>query len=183
MADILKIFLSILGGLLVFIAFWLAAEALFPALVERARDQYRRPWKLTFAGLAMAAPFIGLALLLFKKGNNPLLNIAGFIFLAVVLFGGLAGSAGLAKRIGVGLPSPVDDAQPWRRVLRGGIVLVLTFLLPFIGWIGLTIWSLVTGFAALVFAVRESRATVTPPNAPPASPLPKIESPATPTAV
>lgn len=177
MADILKIFLSILGGLLVFIAFWLAAEALFPALVERARDQYRRPWKLTFAGLAMAAPFIGLALLLFKKGNNPLLNIAGFIFLAVVLFGGLAGSAGLAKRIGVGLPSPVDDAQPWRRVLRGGIVLVLTFLLPFIGWIGLTIWSLVTGFAALVFAVREGKqATPVVPE------LPKSEPPSLPAA-
>lgn len=179
MADILKIFLLVLGGLLIFVACWLAAEALFPALVERARDQYRRPWKLTFAGLAMAAPFIGIALLLFKKGNNPLLNIAGFVFLAVVLFGGLAGSAGLAKRIGVGLPSPVDDGQPWRRVLRGGIVLVLTFLIPFIGWLGLTIWALVTGFAALVFAVRETKTTAAPAEPPQ---VPKVEPPAIPTA-
>ena len=52
------------------------------------------------------------------------------------------------------------------RVLRGGTVLTLTFLLPFVGWIGLTIWTLVSGFAALVFAVRETqRAAPVPPAA------------------
>ena len=177
MADILKIFLSIVGGLLIFIAFWLASEALFPALVERARDQYRRPWKLTFAGLAMVVPLLGLAFAVSKAANNPLMNIAAISVLGVVLVGGLAGSAGLAKRIGAGLPSPIDEAQPWRRVLRGGIVLVLTYLLPFIGWMGLSIWTLVSGFAALVFAVREAKA------ANPATPaLAKTEPPAIPAA-
>ena len=178
MADVLKYFLSILGGLLIFIAYWLAAEALFPTLVERARDQYRRPWKLTFAGLAMCAPVLGLALAASKIGDrNPLMNIAAFILLGIVVFGGLAGSAGFAKRIGAGLPSPLDETQPWRRVLRGGIVLELTFLLPFIGWIGLPIWTLVTGFAALVFAIREAK------QANPVVPeLPKTEPPALPAA-
>ena len=156
MADILKYFLLIVGGLLIFLSYWLAAEALFPALVERAKDQYRRPWKLTFAGLAMAAPLLGLALACTQL-NNPLMNIVSLILTGIVVFGGLAGSAGLAKRIGAGLPSPIDETQPWRRVLRGGIVLVLTYLLPFIGWLGLSIWTLVTGFAALVFAVREAK--------------------------
>ncbi len=177
MADILKIFLLILGGLLIFISFWLAAEALFPAAVEGARRQYDRPWKLTFAGLAMAAPLIGLALLCFQKGNNPLFNIAGIISLGVVILGGLTGSAGFAKRIGAGLPSPTDDAQPWRRVLRGGVVLTLTFLLPFIGWLGLSIWTLVTGFAALVFATREAKPTSVEPT-----PVAKTEPPAIPAA-
>ena len=177
MADILKIFLLIVGGLLIFIAFWLASEVLFPTLVERARDQYRRPWKLTFAGLAMCAPLLGLALALSKAANNPLMNIAAISLLGVVLIGGLAGSAGLAKRIGVGLPSPLDEAQPWRRVLRGGVVLALTYLLPFIGWMGLSIWTLVTGFAAWVFAVREAK------KANPVAPeLPKTESPVIPAA-
>ena len=44
-----------------------------------------------------------------------------------VILGGLVGSAGLAQRIGAGLPSPADLTQPWRRVLRGGIVLVPAF--------------------------------------------------------
>jgi len=178
MADILKIFLLIVGAILIFIGFWLAAEALFPTLVERARNQYSRPYKLTFAGLAMAAPFVLGAIAIFKI-SHPVMNILAFVLLAVVLFGGLAGSAGLAKRIGLGLPSPMDDTQPWRRVLRGGIVLVLTFLLPFIGWLGLTIWTLVTGCAALVFAVREAKT----PNVP-AEPAqaPKVEPPALPSA-
>jgi hypothetical protein len=179
MADILKILLLILGGLLIFIAFWLAAEALFPALVERARDQYRRPWKLTFAGLAMVGPLLGLAFAVSKAANNPLMNIAAISVLGVVLVGGLAGSAGLAKRIGAGLPSPVDDTQPWRRVLRGGIVLTLTYLLPFIGWMGLSIWTLVTGFAALVFAVREGKATAAPAEP---APVARTEPPAIPAA-
>ncbi len=176
MADILKIFLLILGGLLIYIAFWLAAEALFPAMVERAQDQYRRPWKLTFAGLAMCGPLLGLALGFSKLGNsNPVMNIVAIVILGVVLLGGLAGSAGLARRIGAGLPSPVDEAQPWRRVLRGGIVLTLTYLLPFIGWMGLSIWTLVTGFAALVFAVRAGKPATAEPIA-----LPKTEPPAVP---
>ena len=176
MADILKYFLLILGGLFIFISYWLAAEALFPALVERARDQYRRPWKLTFAGLAMCAPLLALALGCTKL-NNPLMNIVAMFLLGIVVFGGLAGSAGFAKRIGAGLPSPLDDAQPWRRVLRGGVVLTLTFLLPFIGWLGLSIWTLVTGFAALVFAIREAKqANLVVPE------LPKTEPPAIPAA-
>ena len=168
MADILKIFLLIVGGLLIFLSFWLAAEALFPVIVERARHQYDRPWKLTFAGLAMAAPLIALAVALSKAANNPLMNIAAVALGGIVVIGGLAGSAGLAKRVGAGLPSPTDETQPWRRVLRGGTVLALTFLLPFIGWLGLSIWTLVSGFAALVFAVREGKAAPAPqPQAPP----------------
>ncbi len=181
MADILKIFLLILGGLLLFISYWLASEALFPALVERAKNQYCRPWRLTFAGLAMDAPVLGLALACTKL-NNPLMNIVSLILAGIVVFGGLAGSAGFAKRIGAGLPSPVDETQPWRRVLRGGVVLTLTFLLPFIGWLGLSIWTLVTGFAALVFAVREAKATaITPPTLPPPAEA-KNEPPAIPAA-
>ncbi len=180
MADILKIFLLILGGLLIYLAFWLAVEALFPAIVERARDQYRRPWKLTFAGLAMVAPLLGLAFGFSKAANNPLMNIVAITILGVVLLGGLAGSAGLAKRIGAGLPSPIDETQPWRRVLRGGIVLTLTYLLPFIGWMGLSIWTLVSGFAALVFAVRESKAVAATPPATPQTEPPAI--PVTPAA-
>ena len=56
-------------------------------------------------------------------------------------------------------------------------MLTLTFLLPFIGWLGLSIWTLVTGFAALVFAIREAKkANLVMPA------QPKIEPPAIPAA-
>ena len=69
------------------------------------------------------------------------------------------------QRIGAGLPSPLDEQQPWRRVLRGGILLALTFLLPFVGWFVLPIWALVSGFGAFLLSVRERKPS--PDAAPP----------------
>jgi hypothetical protein len=72
---------------------------------------------------------------------------------------GLVGSTGLISRIGAGLPSPADEQQPWRRVLRGGILFALTFLLPFVGWFVLPIWALVSGLGAFILSVAERRRT------------------------
>jgi hypothetical protein len=55
------------------------------------------------------------------------------------------------------LPAPADEQQPWRRVLRGGILFALTFLLPFVGWFVLPIWALVSGFGAFILSVGERR--------------------------
>ena len=68
---------------------------------------------------------------------------------------GLAGSAGLTLRIGAGLPSPRDEREPWRRVLRGGILLAFSFLLPVVGWFIIPIWVLVSGFGAFLLCVKE----------------------------
>jgi hypothetical protein len=63
----------------------------------------------------------------------------------------------LVLRIGAGLPSPTDEQQPWRRVLRGGILLALTFLLPIVGWIVLPLWALVSGLGAFLLSLRGPR--------------------------
>ena len=166
MADVLKIFLLILGALLLFVAYWLAAQALFPGFVARAREGYGRPWRALGVGLVCAVPFVLLALALFKNGRNPVINIVGVVSLAIPVLLGLFGSSGLAQRIGVGMPSPLDEQQPWRRTLRGGIVLSLTFLLPFIGWFGLIIGTLVSGVGAAVLAIRgRHEAEMSPPLA------------------
>src|SRR5262245_30737791 len=132
MADILKIVFIILGILIVYVSYWLLAEALFPRLVENASGQYGRPIRITLLGLAAALPpvVIGIAL---SKTPNPLLKFIGVTLLIVPGLLGLMGSAGLTFRIGTGLPSPTDSAQPWKRVLRGGTVLPFTFLLPVAG--------------------------------------------------
>ena len=163
MADVLKWALLIVGTQIVFVSYWLAAHALFPHAVERAREKYSRPWKLTALGLLMSAPLIAVGILLFQR-NNPIFKIVGggIILLPVVI--GLVGSTGLNLRIGLGLPSPLDATQPWRRVLRGAIVLALMFLLPVIGWFVLLPWTLITGFAAAVLSMsaRDKSATAAP---------------------
>ena len=154
MADILKFFLLIVGLLTVYVSYWLVAQALFPALVERARRHYGKPVKITLIGLAAAIlPIVGGAAI--SSLPNPVLKLAGISIMVILAMLGLIGSAGFISRIGAGLPSPADDQQPWRRVLRGGILFALTFLLPVVGWFVLPIWALVSGFGAFILSVRE----------------------------
>jgi hypothetical protein len=154
MADVLKILLIIVGILTIYVSYWLLAEALFPSLVERASRQYGRPFKITLVGLAGALlPFLlGVAL---ANVPNPLFKVTGITLIVVPAMLGLAGSAGLTLRIGAGLPSPRDEREPWRRVLRGGILLAFSFLLPVVGWIIIPIWVLVSGFGAFLLCAKE----------------------------
>jgi hypothetical protein len=154
MADILKILLIIVGILTIYVSYWLLSEALFPALVEGASRQYRRPFKITLVGLGAAIVPVVLGLVL-ANAPNPLVKLIGLTMVVVPALLGLAGSAGLTLRIGAGLPSPVDETQPWRRVLRGGVLLACSFLLPVVGWIILPLWVLVSGFGALILYRRE----------------------------
>src|SRR5438270_10678768 len=154
MADVLKILLIIVGILTIYVSYWLLAEALFPALVGRASQQYGRPIKITLVGLIAAVVPIVIGAIL-SKGPNPLIKVLGITLILVPAMLGLAGSAGLTLRIGTGLPSPRDEREPWRRVLRGGILLAFSFLLPIVGWFVLPIWVLVSGFGAFILCAKE----------------------------
>ena len=168
MADILKILLIILGILAIYVSYWLLAQALFPGLVERARRHYAKPLKISLIGVAAALVPVVLGLMLAKTAN-PLLKVLGITLLVAPAMLGLAGSAGLTLRIGAGLPSPVDEAQPWRRVLRGGVLLACSFLLPIVGWIVLPLWVLVSGLGAFIVSVKEPNLETPQPASAPAT--------------
>jgi hypothetical protein len=153
--------------------YWLLAEALFPAMVERAGRQYAHPVKLTLVGLATALVPVVVGFILANQAN-PLTKIVGLTLVIVPGMIGLAGSSGLALRIGIGLNSPLDATQPWRRVLRGGIVLSCSFLLPVVGWVILPLWVLVSGLGAFLLALKEQKAKF--PSAPPADLVPAAEN-------
>jgi hypothetical protein len=165
MADVLKIALLIVATMMVFISHWLVGAGLFPCLINTASDHYGRPLKLTFVGLAVVAPVLAVGLLIASL-PSPVMKIAGGSLIALPVMVGLVGSAGLCQRIGMGLKSPLDEQQPWRRVLRGGVPLVFTFLLPFVGWFFLTGWTIVSGCGAVVLAVVQTRKCETPAPAP-----------------
>lgn len=173
MADILKIVFIVIGILAIYVNYWLLAAALFPALVERASREYAHPVKLTVVGLAAAIVPVILGLILANQAN-PLTKVLGLTLVVVPGMIGLAGSSGLALRIGLGLNSPLDATQPWRRVLRGGVVLACSFLLPVVGWVILPLWVLVSGFGAFLLALREQKAQC--PSAPQAELAPAAEN-------
>lgn len=168
LADILQWFLLILGAYLTLNAHWLGAHALFPALVSRARACYvATPVKATLVGLAIAVPVLTVTIALGKAAPNPAVKAlcVGLGLIAGLL--ALIGSAGLVERIGAGLPAAQDDQQPWRRVLRGGALLGLVFLMPFLGWFVLLPWTLVSGLGAWALAGRA------PTRVRPAAPAPE----------
>ena len=61
--------------------------------------------------------------------------------------------------VGRGLLHADDTRSPWRRSLRGGVVLALTFLLPVIGWFVILPWVLLSGCGATILAMRTKRGT------------------------
>jgi hypothetical protein len=131
-ANVLVWFLMALGVFLMFVSYWLAAAALVPAHVARCAEKFGRPVVTTGLGLLVVAIPIGLGVVVLNAAPAAL-KWTGVFLIGVPLFGGLVGSAGLAYRIGLGLPVPGDGERPWRAVGRGGVVLALTFLLPVLG--------------------------------------------------
>ena len=148
MADIFFWIAVALGMLATIVAHWLAAQALAPGLVARSAEAYaRRPVASCVIGVLVGLPLILILLGAMEKLPSAL-KLAAIAALAVILVLAFLGSAGLARRVGLGLPSPADEGRPGRPVLRGGIVLGLTFLAPVLGWFVLLPLVLLSGLGA-----------------------------------
>ena len=158
LADVFTVVLSVAGVLTVFVGWWLAITGLFPRLVERCADRFgTAPLKCFLVGLAGAVPLIfGLAVL-GKISTNPAAKLLSVALVMVVLLLALAGTAGLALRIGRGLAAAADGDELWRSVRRGGIVLAITY-----GTIVLLPLTLLAGLGALVLSAisRSDKAPV-----------------------
>ena len=155
-ATVLAITFSIIGLLTVVTCVWLMLASLFPRFIRQSQAFCAKPWKALLIGLGVGlVPFL-LGVLL----NNVVVGrILGWPLMLLTFTGALAGTAALATRIGNGMPSQNDRSEPWRRTLRGGIVLAFTFLLPFVGWF---IWmpiALVFGAGITFLTLRELHRT------------------------
>lgn len=153
MADVLKVFLLILGVYLIFISHWMVAQGLFPRMVRGAREEYDRPFRILGVGLLVTAVFVLPALPLMSL-PHPVLKMVGMGLASIPVFMGFVGSAGLCQRIGAGLQEGAPGRGVGALTLKGGILLGLTYLLPFVGWFVLSLGSLITGVGA-VWCVRK----------------------------
>ena len=148
LADVFTVVLSVAGLLTVFVGWWLAVAGLFPRLVEGCADKLgTMPLKCFAVGLACAVPLIlGLAGL-GKISTNPVAKFLSVALVMVTVLLALAGTAGLALRIGRGMGTAADGDENWRRVRRGGIVLAITY-----GTIVVLPLTLLAGLGAIVLA-------------------------------
>ncbi len=152
LADVFTFLFVILGFIIVFVAYWLGTAGLFPRFAERCAERFATsPIKATLIGLLVWAPVLFLGTTLSGKAGNGAVKFLGVLIMIGSGLIALAGSSGLALRVGAGLKSLRDEAEPWRRVLRGGIVLSLTFVLPFVGWLVMA-WTFAAGFGAFILS-------------------------------
>lgn len=156
MAGVLRIVFLVVGMVIALVCYWLLFEACAPARVERARLNYeRRPVRTFLLGLLVSAPVVVVTVVLLTAPVRPL-KALGAVAMMLLILTGLLGSAGFARLIGERLSSPLDACQPWRRVLRGGFVLSVSFALPFIGWVLALPLTLISGVGAAISRAPES---------------------------
>ena len=148
MADTMSIFFVILGMLLAFSGLWLLCRGLWPDAVAAAADRCRqRLWPSFLAGLPTTIVMIVLTKILFNL-LGPAGKIAGVGVVCLYMLQAHTGVSGLATSIGRRLLSPLDEHSPWRTTLRGGVVLELTYLMPFLGWFVILPASIIIGSGA-----------------------------------
>ncbi|HJL04830.1 MAG TPA: hypothetical protein RMH85_15610 [Polyangiaceae bacterium LLY-WYZ-15_(1-7)] len=126
----------------------LLTRALTPRFVVAARDAWaRRPLSTLLLGavLGAGATLVGVVLL---KTGLPILRLGGGLLLGALLLASLAGLTGLAELVGARLPGRHDDASPWRRTLRGALVLEASFVTPLLGWLAWLPLALLGGLGA-----------------------------------
>ena len=161
LADVFTVVLVILGFLTVFVCIWLMSAGLCPALVERCAGRLgAAPFRCALVGVVGVVPLFAIAAAVGRVAPNAPGKILSVLIYFFTVLAALFGTAGLAWRIGHGLPAARDQQEPWRRVLRGGIVLAITFLT--IVMIPLT---LIPGLGAFLLA-RFGRNAVPEPAAP-----------------
>ncbi|MEN8785139.1 MAG: hypothetical protein ABF379_12315 [Akkermansiaceae bacterium] len=157
MADVLLWTFVILGLFVITVAYWVAAVGLAPGLVERSCERFgSSPWKSFLIGTAIGVPGIGIGLAI-ANGGPPTIKVFGILVVLLVFLLGLYGSAGLCLKIGKGLVNPLDEAQPWLRVKRGGIVLGLTIIFPVLGWFFVFPVSILSGIGAAFLGWRDGK--------------------------
>ena len=167
-ANVLLWVFATIAFYFVFLSHWLVAVSLFPEYVTKCQQQYDRPVVTTLVGLLFTVVPITVGLVIANVAP-PALKWVGVLIATGPVITGLLGTAGLARRVGCGMPSPVDELQPWRRVLRGGTALALTFLLPLLGQLIVIPLVLSSGVGASVFTWFTRKPAATPPALDPAA--------------
>jgi len=120
------------GAFLILLSHWLVSAGLFPKAVQKLAEVYdRRPIRAVLVGVFTYGPLQFISLNAGKIQNGPIKFVAVIMGFAALLLA-LIGTSGLALRIGRNLS---EGADPWRQVLRGGVMRELVSITKLLGWI------------------------------------------------
>jgi hypothetical protein len=152
MADTMAVFFVILGLLLAFPGLWLLCRGLWPQTVAVSdvvcRIGLLKPFLI---GLPATIAMIGAAAALSNLGPPGKVTAVAIVCFYLIIAN--AGVAGLVTMIGQRLSSTADVGEEWREVVRGGIALELSYLLPILGWFVILPVSMTIGCGACLIAL------------------------------
>jgi len=112
LADVFTVVLSVAGLLTVLVGWWLAVAGLFPRLVESCADKLgTAPLRCFAIGVAWAVPLIFGLVGLGKFSTSPVAKFLSVALVMVTVLLALAGTAGLALRIGRGMAAATDGDE------------------------------------------------------------------------
>jgi len=149
------ILLSILA-LITLVASFIFFRGLFPIRVSKIQATLENNWKRSFwLGLLNT---ILITIFVFGFGSlgngSPLFYIPAFAMYGVFLIGLLFGLAAFVQILGERLFANLD---PVKRDVKAGSVLLLTSLLPFVGWFLLFPYVISLSFGAVVITLLQDR--------------------------
>ena len=164
------LFSTVLVWLLVAVAFvvalpalWLLSSGLWPETAAKHREVAGRGLFRCF--LFGLPPLVAGTILIAVLSKVPKMGALAVLVGGVLLAWGFLGAGGIAGLIGERL---WPQAKPWRQMKHGGLTLVLSALLPVVGWAVLLPLMAVLGWGIVLrsWFLKPAAATVLPPEPP-----------------
>ena len=154
--ETIVIVLIFLLALVTLIAALIFIRGLFPLRVEKVQsaleDQWRRSFWLGLVNTVFISIFVfGLGSL---SENAPILYVPTFAVYGIFLIGLLFGLSAFIQILGSRL---FPDALPVKRDIKSGSILLLTSLLPFVGWFLLFPYVICLAVGGVVLALFQNR--------------------------
>lgn len=153
LADTMAIFFVVIGFLIAFPSLWLLCSGLWPGFIDETSKAVQNGVIKSFLiGIPITALSV-VAIGVVGKLPASFGQIGGILTFSALLFYAEAGVAGLARVLGKRLFALESSQDNWRAVIKGGAVLVLSYLLPLLGWFLILPASLIIGAGSSTRAV------------------------------
>lgn len=156
MENFVIVLISLLA-LVTLVAALIFIRGLFPLRVEKVQLALEDQWKRSFWLGLVNTVFI--SIFAFGLGslaeNNPILFVPIMAIYGCFLIGLLFGLSAFIQILGLRL---FPDAPPVKRDIKSGSILLLTGLLPFVGWFLLFPYVICLAVGGVVLALFQNRA-------------------------
>lgn len=138
----------------------LGASLLFPSRAATAQTALARPWASFLWGL-FAALTLGVLAVVLMATPTPPAKILGMALLGVLLGASAIGGAGLVHAAAGRIRELDPESSAFSALARGAGILVLSGLVPFLGWFGIAPIALLVSLGAGLRALLTRRAATT----------------------